>query len=130
MLQNSQFLKDFVFRIALLPQPGADFAECNFKKRSETPIFSDFDFRMALSPQPGAVLWNTISKSAPKLPVFNDFDLLSGRSLVQILQHTISKSVPKLSVFNDFDLRIVLSPQPGVDFVEHGFKKRFKALSF
>ena len=51
---------DFDFRMALSPQPGADFVEHNFQK-----AFQNFQFLMIL-----------ISKS------------LTGHSLVQILQHT------------------------------------------
>ena len=54
----------------------------------------------------------------------------SRHSPVKTLWNMVSKSAPKLSVFTDFDLSIALSPQSGVDFVEHNFKKCFKTLSF
>ena len=92
---------DFDFRMALSSQPGADSAERNFKKRSETPIF-----------------------------LLLTSERLSRHSLVQILWNTISKSAPKLSVFNDFDIRIALWPQPGADFATHNLKKYPKTLSF
>ena len=88
--------------MALSSQPGADFAERNFKKRPETLNF--------------LMIWTSES--------------LSDHSLVPILQNTTSKSAPKLSIFYDFGFRIALWPQPGADFAEHNFKKCSKTLSF
>ena len=45
---------DIDFRIAFAPQPGANFAELNFKKSSGMPCFNDFDFRTVLASQRGA----------------------------------------------------------------------------
>ena len=64
------FFHDFDFRIALSPQPGADFAEHNFKKCSKQSIFKDFDFRIALWPQPGADFAEHNFKKCSKTPSF------------------------------------------------------------